>query len=95
MLKKLIDFLTGTEKPSSFEEEINGKPVVATSELTVKVAPKPVEVKKYTKGSLGKMTKVQLEEVGRSEFGVELDRRHKKDDLIKQLLKEQRTKTKG
>jgi hypothetical protein len=95
MLKKLMDFLTSTKQSNAFDDEINGKPVVATSELTIKVAPKPAKVKKYTKGSLGKMTKVQLEEVGRSEFGVELDRRHKKDDLIKQLLKEQRTKTKG
>ena len=41
---------------------------------------------KLTKASLGKLTKVQLEEKGR-EFGVELDRRKKKDVLVAEVLK--------
>ena len=95
MFKKLMNIITGTKEPNAFEDEINGKPVVSTSTLTVKAAPKKEKVKKQTKASLGKMTKVQLEEVGRSEFGIELDRRHKKEDLIKQLLKEQRSAKAG
>ena len=62
---------------------------------SVKAAPAQEKVKKHTKGNLGKLTKTQLEEIGRSEFGIELDRRQKKDDLIKQLLKEQRNANKG
>ncbi len=95
MFKKLMNIITGNKEPNAFENEINGKPVVSTSTLTVKATAKKEKVKKHTKGSLGKMTKVQLEEIGRSEFGVELDRRHKKDDIIKQLLKEQRTMKAG
>lgn len=39
----------------------------------------------HTAESLGKLTKVQLEELGR-ENGVELDRRKKKATLIEELL---------
>lgn len=39
----------------------------------------------HTVESLGKLTKVQLEELGR-ENGVELDRRKKKATLIEELL---------
>ena len=45
-----------------------------------------VSAPKLTKASLGKLTKVQLEEKGR-EFGVELDRRKKKDVLVAEVLK--------
>jgi hypothetical protein len=41
---------------------------------------------KVTKASLSKLTKAQIEEKGR-EFGVELDRRKKKDDLVAEVLK--------
>jgi len=95
MFKNLMNIITGNKEPNTFENELNGKPVVSTSTLTVKAAPAQEKVKKHTKGSLGKLTKTQLEEIGRSEFGIELDRRQKKDDLIKQLLKEQRNANKG
>ena len=52
---------------------------------------KPVEVEEVeetTKAELKEMTKVQLEEFAR-EFGVELDRRERKDTLIKQAHKAQ------
>lgn len=52
-----------------------------------KVAEKVEEVAvKVTKASLSKLTKAQLEDKGR-EFGVELDRRKKKDDLVAEVLK--------
>lgn len=52
-----------------------------------KVAKKVEEVAvKVTKASLSKLTKAQLEDKGR-EFGVELDRRKKKDDLVAEVLK--------
>ncbi len=41
---------------------------------------------KVTKASLSKLTKAQIEEKGR-EFGVEVDRRKKKDDLVAEVLK--------
>ena len=39
-----------------------------------------------SKSSLSKMTKVQLEALGR-EYGHEIDRRHRKDDLVKEVYK--------
>ena len=41
--------------------------------------------KGITLASLGRMTKAQLEEVGRG-FGVEIDRRKKKEDLVQQVF---------
>ena len=60
--------------------------------LTGIPAPKKESVKKHTKASLVKLTKLQLEELGRAEFGVELDRRKKKDTLVAELLAAQKSK---
>ena len=38
-----------------------------------------------TKASLSKLTKAQIEEKGR-EFGIEVDKRKKKDKLISEVL---------
>ena len=46
------------------------------------------EVEETPKSELNKMTKIQLEEFAR-EFGVELDRREKKETLVKQAYKAQ------
>jgi|TARA_R110001592_G_scaffold361950_2_gene674191 hypothetical protein len=58
-----------------------------------KPAPKKAEPKKavakaepkMTKASLSKLTKSQIEEKGR-EFGIEVDKRQKKDKLISEVL---------
>tara|TARA_Y200000002_G_C22676361_1_gene662258 strand:- start:1759 stop:2052 length:294 start_codon:yes stop_codon:yes gene_type:complete len=47
------------------------------------------EVKKHTKSTLNKLTKVQLEDLARSDFGLELDRRKKKEQLITEVLNAQ------
>ena len=47
------------------------------------------ELKTYTKNSLIKKTKLELEELARSEFGLELDRRKKKDELVAEIIKAQ------
>ena len=44
---------------------------------------------KHTRKSLAELTKAQLEEVGGT-FGIELDRRKKKDELIEDVMKAQR-----
>jgi hypothetical protein len=95
MFSKIVEFFSGNKTDDSpittIGDTIKGKPVVKTGELTVKAAHKQEEkTKKHTKATLGKLTKIQLEEIGRSEFGVELDRRKKKEDLVAELLKEQR-----
>lgn len=60
--------------------------------LTGIPAPEEKPAKKHTKASLAKLTKLQLEELGRAEFGVELDRRKKKDTLVAELLAAQKKK---
>ena len=61
-------------------------------ELEETVEPEPVEEvvvevtePEYTVESLTKLTKLQLEALGR-EHGIELDRRKRKDTLIEELL---------
>jgi len=46
------------------------------------------EVEETSKAELNQMTKIQLEDFAR-EFGVELDRREKKETLVKQAYKAQ------
>jgi len=60
-----------------------------TNELVV--SPQAVNDKKstYTKASLNKYTKVKLEDIAKSEFGLDLDRRKKKDNLIDEILNAQ------
>ena len=57
-----------------------------------KAAPKKKEVveevEETSKAELNQMTKIQLEDFAR-EFGVELDRREKKETLVKQAYKAQ------
>ena len=51
-----------------------------------KAAPKTKAEKPLTKAQLSKMTKAQLETLGR-EFGIEVDRRKKKDDIVQEVFK--------
>jgi hypothetical protein len=86
MIKSIWGWLTGKDflnEPSQSEK------VKATVE-EVKVAESKPAKKKHTKASLSKLTKADLEQVGRSDFGIELDRRKKKDDLVAELLKAQK-----
>ena len=78
-----------TEKPVTEAKEPAKKK--ATKKATKKTVKKATS-KKHTKASLGKLTKVQLEEIGRAEFSVELDRRKKKDALVAELLAAQKAK---
>ena len=45
-----------------------------------------------TKASLSKMTKAQLDELGKKEFNIDLDRRKAKAVLVKTLLDAQKRK---
>ena len=42
---------------------------------------------KVTKASLSKLTKVKLEEFALATYGVDIDKRKKKDELVKEVLK--------
>lgn len=64
--------------------------VMLTPKKTAAKKPAPTEkapAKKATvkKADLVKLTKAQLEEKGR-EFGIEIDKRKKKDDLVKEVF---------
>ena len=63
---------------------------VATNPLVV--SPQRIntsEIKKHTKSTLNKYTKVELEDLASSEFGLELDRRKRKDVLITEIINSQ------
>ena len=64
--------------------------VMSTPKKTAAKKPAPAKkapAKKATvkKADLVKLTKAQLEEKGR-EFGIEIDKRKKKDDLVKEVF---------
>ena len=84
-----------TEKPGPVFESAPATKAPAKKKATKKATKKTVKKatsKKHTKASLGKLTKVQLEEIGRAEFSIELDRRKKKDALVAELLAAQKAK---
>ena len=57
-----------------------------TKKAEVKATPKAKAEPKMTKASLSKLTKAELEAKGR-EFGFEVDKRKKKDDIVAEVLK--------
>ena len=46
----------------------------------------PNDITEYTEASLKKLTKNQLEELAKSELGIDLDKRNLKADLIQQII---------
>jgi hypothetical protein len=64
------------------------KNATPTNELVISATSndKAVELNDMSENSLKKMTKNQLEELAKSELGIELDKRDLKANLIKQIL---------
>lgn len=62
------------------------EPVVAPAPAKKPAVKAETPVAKITKASLNKLTKAQLEDKGR-EFGIEVDRRKKKDAIVAEVLK--------
>lgn len=64
---------------------------VAPKPLTPKKIEKIVEVEvstvKVTKASLSKLTKQGLEDFAKATYGVDIDKRKKKSDLVSEVLK--------
>lgn len=54
--------------------------------ITKAVKEVKVKTEKVTKASLSKLTKVKLEEFALANYGVDIDRRLKKDKLVKEVL---------
>jgi len=89
--KKLTNWLGGTPAPVAHNEAqaiAGAMPNYEPTEVPMKDERKPVKSKKtkHTKASLSKMTKKQLEALGRKEFNIELDRRKSKAKLVTELL---------
>lgn len=84
------DFLV-LEKPLTTKKDATVETVVKTEPLTVKPKKKKQEKSnRETKASLEKMTKVQIDELAAERFGVQLDRRNRKETMISEFMKEQR-----
>ena len=74
-----------TQKLSGIEKTVTKNGVG----FAPKIEPVITEVKavKVTKASLSKLTKVKLEEFALATYGVDIDKRKKKADLVNEVLK--------
>lgn len=61
----------------------HAKPEPTKVETVVEVDAKTVKV---TKASLSKLTKQGLEDLAKANYGVDIDKRKKKDELVKEVL---------
>ena len=77
-------------KPLTIKKEVE-KVETAVSKKVVKKVEKVVEVElstvKVTKAGLSKLTKQGLEDFAKATYGVDIDRRKKKEELVKEVLK--------
>ena len=92
--KRLTNWLAGTSAPVAHNEaqamagampnyEPTEVPMVGDERTPAKSKKTST---KHTKASLSKMTKKQLEALGRKEFNIELDKRKTKARLVTELL---------
>jgi len=65
--------------------EITPKPL--TPKKIEKVVEVEVNTVKATKASLSKLTKQGLEDFAKANYGVDIDKRKKKEELVKDVLK--------
>lgn len=63
--------------------------ILAAEQKAREEAAVPVVVEAHTKASLNKLSKDALEEMGRAQFDIELDKRKTKAALVKEILKAQ------
>ncbi len=86
--EQLEEYLVGSGKPAGAAFSVSGDSVSwgddATPESTP--TPEPTPAPEQEAVDFGKMTKLQIETFVRDNYGVELDRRHTKGDLIAQAL---------
>ena len=61
-----------------------------TAPVTVKVKKEAPKVKRETRKSLEKLTKVKIDELAQESLGVELDRRKSKADMIEAFMSAQK-----
>ena len=81
---QLEEYLVGSGMPSGAAFSISGEDISWGDDAVS--APEPTPEPEEEVVDFGKMTKLQIETFVRDTYGVELDRRHTKGDLIKQAL---------
>ena len=91
MFKWLATILTPTvekaqEEAKAIEKSIS-KATAPVSKKIEKIVEVEVNTVKATKASLSKLTKQGLEDFALVTYGVDIDKRKKKDELVKEVLK--------
>ena len=90
--EQLEQYLVGSGKPAGAAFSVSGDSVswgddaTPAPEPTPAPTPEPTPAPEQEAVDFGKMTKLQIETFVRDNYGVELDRRHTKGDLIAQAL---------
>jgi|SaaInl59LU_5_DNA_1037362.scaffolds.fasta_scaffold27653_2 hypothetical protein len=85
-IKNLFVTAEAVTVPVESLPEVKVETVKPVAEPKKVVSAAPV-TKKVTKASLSSLSKVKLEEFAKATYGVDIDRRKKKDDLVKEVLK--------
>ena len=91
MFKWLATILTPTvgkaqEEAKAIEKSIS-KATAPVSKKIEKIVEVEVNTVKATKASLSKLTKQGLEDFAKANYGVDIDKRKKKADLVAEVLK--------
>ena len=88
--EQLEQYLVGSGKPAGAAFSVSGDSVSWGDDATPTPAPAPTPTPtpapEQEAVDFGRMTKLQIETFVRDNYGVELDRRHTKGDLIAQAL---------
>jgi hypothetical protein len=86
--EQLEEYLVGSGKPAGAAFSVSGDSVSWGDDATPASTPtpEPTPAPEQEAVDFGKMTKLQIETFVRDNYGVELDRRHTKGDLIAQAL---------
>jgi hypothetical protein len=88
--EQLEQYLVGSGKPTGAAFSVSGDSVSWGDDATPAPAstptPEPTPAPEQEAVDFGRMTKLQIETFVRDNYGVELDRRHTKGDLIAQAL---------
>lgn len=86
--EQLEQYLVGSGKPAGAAFSVSGDSVSWGDDATPTPAPAPTPTPAPEQEAVdfGRMTKLQIETFVRDNYGVELDRRHTKGDLIAQAL---------
>ena len=83
-MKNLFVTAEDVEIPAQKLSDVAPKPV--TPKKVEKIIEVEVSTVKVTKASLSKLTKQGLEDFAKETYGVDIDKRKKKDELVKEVL---------